>query len=123
MALIYIQIRKNRITVRNVDTQQQATGSAAFSTERLLVGEFFPAENLICQLAKPLMPRFNIPFYRPGLLVHALEINQGGLSAVETRTLMELTARLAFKNCGLVVISSESVLSDSEVKKVFEQNK
>jgi len=56
MSLIYIQIRKNRITVRNVDTQQQASGSATFSTERLLVGEFFPSEDLICQLAKLILP-------------------------------------------------------------------
>ncbi len=120
MALIYIQIRKNQITVRNIDTQQQATGYATFSTERLLVGDFFPAEKLLNELAKPLMPRFNTPFNRPGLVVHALEITQGGLSPVEIRTLSELTARLAFRNAGLILTYANGVLSDSEIKEAFE---
>lgn len=119
MALIYIQIRKNQITVRNIDIQQQATGNANFSTERLLVGDFIVAAQLLQKIGKPLMPRFNLPFNRPGILVHALEINQGGLSAVEIRTLAELCSCLAFRTSGLVIATDERILSDSAAKVVF----
>lgn len=121
MSLIYIQIRTNKITVRNIETQQEITGSALFTTERLLVGQFFPAEKLLRELAQQVMPRFNTPFNRPGLLVHALDMFEGRLSQIEDRVLKEITARTAFRNSGLVVYAGERTLSDMEAKAIFEQ--
>jgi len=121
VSLIYIQIRTNKITVRNIETQQEITGSALFTTERLLVGQFFPAEKLLRELAQQVMPRFNTPFNRPSLLVHALDMFEGGLSQIEDRVLKEITARTAFRNSGLVVYAGERTLSDMEAKAIFEQ--
>ncbi|NLS55240.1 YjaA family stress response protein [Hafnia alvei] len=137
MALIYVQIRKNKMTVRNVDTQREVSGSAAFTTERLLVGNFFEAEKLVRELSSQVMSRTNQFLSRPGLLssllrilfpglycdllVHALEMNHGGLSQVEERVLKEITARFAFVNNGLVVFSSDRTMSDTEAREVFDQ--
>lgn len=137
MALIYIQIHKNKMTVRNIDTQQEASGSAAFTTERLLVGNFFVAEKILRDLCSQVMSRTNKFLSHPGLLsrllrilfpglycdllVHALEMNDGGLSQVEERVLKEVTARFAFINNGLVVFSSNRAMSDAEAREIFDQ--
>ena len=40
---LYIQIRKNKITVRNLATQHEATTHSAFSNNRILVADFMNA--------------------------------------------------------------------------------
>ncbi|ETO49617.1 hypothetical protein L325_0122405 [Yersinia pestis 9] len=44
MPFFYLQIRKNHLTLKNLDSQKVVSGTANFSTERLLIGEFFIAE-------------------------------------------------------------------------------
>ncbi|MBY6259368.1 hypothetical protein K3G69_23040 [Phytobacter diazotrophicus] len=36
MSVLYIQVRKNHITVRNIERKQDVSGSGAFSNQRLL---------------------------------------------------------------------------------------
>ena len=35
MSVLYIQVRKNHITVRNIERKQVVSGSGAFSNQRL----------------------------------------------------------------------------------------
>ncbi len=35
MSVLYIQVRKNHITVRNIERKQDVSGSGAFSNQRL----------------------------------------------------------------------------------------
>jgi rod shape-determining protein MreB len=88
---IYIKIHINKITVRNVNTKKEMTKSSpvAFSSERLLVGNFTAADELIKLLIKEIAPRgfISLPHIA---LVHPLEIIEGGLCQVEDRLFKEL---------------------------------
>ncbi len=44
---LYIQIRKNKITVRNLATQHEATTHSAFSNNRILVADFMNASEAL----------------------------------------------------------------------------
>ncbi|ROP60286.1 hypothetical protein EDF81_3130 [Enterobacter sp. BIGb0383] len=124
MIILYVQMYKNRIVVRNTTTGQQVSGSRTFSNQRILVAEFFQAEKLVYDLIEQLMPRsIWTPFFgrkQFGILAHALEMNEGGLSQVEERAILEVIfgasgGRAKYPQ----VISSQSPLSDSEVLLTF----
>lgn len=57
MVILYVQLYKNRVVVRNTTTQQEVSGFRTFSNQRLLIAEFFEAEKLIQDLVDQLMPR------------------------------------------------------------------
>ncbi|RYC41357.1 hypothetical protein DEH81_15460, partial [Pectobacterium zantedeschiae] len=59
-------------------------------------------------------------FSRTALLIHALEMNEGGLSPVEDRILQEITAASCRKS-KFIVISSSVPLSDSDTLNRIQQ--
>jgi hypothetical protein len=84
-------VRKNQIDVMNLKSMRTSSGSASFTTTRLLVGNFEEAEKLLTRLVKEV--RGNGFFLaRPRLLIQPLEMTEGGLSMVEERVLLELGA-------------------------------
>lgn len=44
MSVLYIQISRNKITVRDLESKREVSGDAAFSNQRLLIANFFVAE-------------------------------------------------------------------------------
>ncbi|MDF7761671.1 YjaA family stress response protein [Kosakonia cowanii] len=120
MVTLYIQLYKNRMVVRNLATQQQASGNQPFSNQRIIVADFFLAEKLLQDLILQVAPR---SFWHalPGagklaILAHALEMNEGGLSAVEERAIMEMTFGAAHGRCRApYVIATPTPLSDPQV--------
>ena len=46
MSVLYIQIRRNQITVRDLESKREVSGDAAFSNQRLLIANFFVAEKV-----------------------------------------------------------------------------
>ena len=115
MTILYIQIRKNKMIVREPEIRQEVSdASQIFSNSRLLVADFFRAEKVLFDLTRRFLKRKWFRFKQDTLIIHALEMNEGGLSAVEVRVLQEITAVSAPK-ADLIVLDGSRVLNDSEV--------
>ena len=110
---LYIQVRKNRFRLRHIEGKQEREVSAQtpFTTTRLLLGQFQVAETLLKQAIRAIGSG---SFFRvsPVVVIHPMEMVEGGLSEVEERALRELAksagARRVFVHIG-------APLSDSEV--------
>lgn len=128
MVTLYVQLYKNRMVVRNLNTQQQVSGHQPFSNQRIIIADFFLAEKLLHDLIMEVAPR---SFWHalPGvgklaILTHALEMNEGGLSAVEERAIMEMTFGAARGRCRApYVIANPAPLSDPQILEVLQQVK
>ncbi len=82
-------VQKNHIEVVNLKDGNSARGEASFTTTRLLVGQFKPAEELLTNLLADVKSKgFFAPM--PRLLIQPLEMVEGGLSEVEERVFFEL---------------------------------
>lgn len=91
MSDLVAYVRKNHIEVMNLKDGATAAGSAAFTTTRLLVGEFKAAEELLARLIKEVKSS-GLFSAQPALLIQPLEMTEGGLSTVEERVFLELGA-------------------------------
>ena len=90
-ATVYARIRPNQFLVRHVESgrEVQARSGQPFSTQRLLVGEFVAAADCLSQAIKDL--KVGVPYLSaPTVVMHPLEMTEGGLCAVERRVLLEL---------------------------------
>ncbi|KHN53877.1 hypothetical protein OI69_05465 [Pectobacterium fontis] len=121
MVNLYIQIRKNQITARNLATQREASMLSAFSNNRILVADFMAASEALRGAIRQVTPfDWRNWFSNTTLLIHALEMNEGGLSPVEERILQEITV-MSCRKSKLIVISSTVPLSDSDALKRIQQ--
>ncbi|QKN43330.1 hypothetical protein HHJ34_23930 [Escherichia coli] len=125
MSVLYIQIRRNQITVRDLESKREVSGDAAFSNQRLLIANFFVAEKVLQDLVL-LHPRSTwhsfLPAKRMDIVVSALEMNEGGLSEVEERILHEVVAGATLMKYRQFHIHAQSVvLSDSAVMAMLKQ--
>ncbi|MEH2922584.1 YjaA family stress response protein, partial [Samsonia erythrinae] len=118
---LYIQIRKNQITVRHLGTQREASTQSAFSNNRILVADFIAASKVLRSVIRQVTPfDWRNWFSSTTLLIHALEMNEGGLSPVEKRILQEITMMSCRKH-RVIVISGAVPLSDSDALKRIQQ--
>ena len=120
MSVLYIQVRKNHITVRNIERKQDVSGSGAFSNQRLLIADFFKAEKVLWDLIEQIRPRswFRklLRTDRFDIVISALEMNEDGLSQVEDRILQEVVAgatRMRYRR--LITHAQSTPLSDDAV--------
>ncbi|WP_405077975.1 YjaA family stress response protein [Pectobacterium versatile] len=115
MTTLYIQIRKNKMVVRDPETSQELSDSSqVFSNSRLLVADFFRAEKVLQNLADKFIKRSWFKFSQDVLIIHALEMNEGGLSQVEERILQEIAVAVS-PRARLIVIESSQALVDAEL--------
>lgn len=112
---LYVQVRRNQIRVRHIESNREGTflAETPFSTSRLLVGEFQAAEKLLRRAVKEISPR-GIFSVAPHVLIHAMEMAEGGLSEVEDRVLREVAIGGARASKVVVWVGGE--LGDTEVK-------
>ena len=89
MADLVVYVSKNHIEILNLKEGTVAAGVGAFTTTRLLVGEFKIAEDLLTRLVKEVNSR-SLFSAQPGMLMQPLEMTEGGLSMVEERVFLEL---------------------------------
>lgn len=95
-ASYYLCLRRNRFELTNLASGEThiVHADTPFTTTRLIVGNFEAAESLLQKTLKDLKASF------PVLIIHALEMNEDGLSFVEQRALREMGlgagARAAF---------------------------
>ncbi|HAX4892666.1 TPA: hypothetical protein JZG00_004462 [Escherichia coli] len=121
MSVLYIQIRRNQITVRDLESKREVSGDAAFSNQRLLIANFFVAEKVLQLHPRSTWHSF-LPAKRMDIVVSALEMNEGGLSQVEERILHEVVAGATLMKYRQFHIHAQSVvLSDSAVMAMFKQ--
>ena len=88
-----VYISRNMIEVLNLRTGEVAIGSADFTTQKLLIGNFPSAEKLLTELvwkiaSKGIWSRI----IRPKLIIQPLDMVEGGLNVMEERAFMELGA-------------------------------
>lgn len=89
MSDVAVFIRRNQMEVTNLADGRTSSGSASFSTERLLVGNLGDAQKLLTDLLKQVISG-GMFAARPRLLMQPLEMTEGGLSAVEELLLVDL---------------------------------
>jgi hypothetical protein len=112
--VVYLRVRTNHMRLRDAGTGREVEVPAAepFTTKRLLVGEFTVAERLLADGLKRLGGG---SWFRasPVLVIHPLEMVDGGLSQIEERVLRELGVGAGGRR---VIIHVGSELSDPEVR-------
>jgi hypothetical protein len=110
---LYVRVERNRVHVRHAETGREVTvvASPAFTTTRLLVGEFSAAESNLCAAIQQLVRnRWWMP--SPSVVIHPLEMTEGGLSKVEERIFHELAVAAG---AAKVLVWVGAPLSDQEV--------
>ncbi len=85
-----VYISRNMIEVLNLKTGEVATGSADFTTQRLLIGNLPSAMKLLTELLKKVVFKGILSVIRPKLIIQPLEMVEDGLSNVEERAFTEL---------------------------------
>jgi rod shape-determining protein MreB and related proteins len=111
---LYVKIKRNRFEVRCLDSGETLVREAVtpFTTERILVGQFDTATDVL----KPIFRQLSkVLFFtsRPKVLMHQVEMAEGGLSEVEERVLVELAFRCGARN--IKAYTGED-LGDAQVK-------
>lgn len=85
-----IEIYKDKIVVLKDGHPQTFTPASSFSTTRLLVGKFLPAQDCL-KLALKEVGAFSVfNLGGPRLRIHPKDYLEGGLSEIEMRILREL---------------------------------
>jgi len=109
---IYVRITRNLIRVKNLKAGRDAQGipDTPFTTTRLLVGNFESAQRTLkSAIAQSGGSLFLVS---PNVLMHPLEMVEGGLSQIEERIFRELAVGAGAKK---VVVWVGAELPDSEV--------
>ncbi|WP_052189690.1 MULTISPECIES: hypothetical protein [Xenorhabdus] len=126
MADLYLRIKTNQMILKNLSNQKELSITGNFSTSRLLVGDFYNAEQQLHLLLKQHgLIRFIDRFFgrKHRVLIHPLEQSEGGLCSVEERVLLEVAysgSRSRMKK--MVIHQGEHLLSDLEIKEILRLN-
>jgi hypothetical protein len=111
---VYVRIQPNRFLLRHIESGRTASIDAhdAFTTRRLIVGEYGPAVDALRRGIREL--KLGIPYLSdPTVVMHPVEMVDGGLSGVEYRILFEVAEGARAKRA-TVWVGME--LSDDQVK-------
>jgi hypothetical protein len=110
----YVRVRRNEFRIRHVESGTDTTVRAEtpFSTIRMLIGEFSAAEHTLKTALKKLATGRIIPV-APRVVIHPLDMTEGGLSQVEERVLREVAIGAGASR---VVVWVGPELSDSDIK-------
>src|SRR5690349_16304684 len=88
---LYVRIRRNKLTLRAIESgaEVEVSPATAFTTQRLLVGHFANAETALKAGFRNAM---GSGWFKPSpdVVMHPLEMTEGGLSEIEDRILREL---------------------------------
>jgi rod shape-determining protein MreB len=111
---VYVRVKKNQFRVRSLESAAEATFDAQppFTTARLLVGQFLPAETLL-KRALAEMSKGKLFALSPQVLIQPLDMVEGGLSEVEERVLKEVAMGAGASR---VVVWVGRELSDTEAR-------
>jgi hypothetical protein len=110
---IYMKVTKNQFWARHIENQKEAIETALepFTTNRLLIGEFTTAEKHLSAVIKK-VHKGKWFSTSPVIVVHPMEMVDGGLSQIEERVFKELAAGAGARK---VVLWLGHELSDHEI--------
>ena len=108
---LYVRLRRNELTLRHIESGREsaATSGVAFSNSRLLVANATLVTGMIKRSMRTILAKFGIA---PTIIMHPLEMVEGGLSEVEEKTLTEIGFGVGAVR---VVVVTGPELSDSDV--------
>src|SRR5215217_1769629 len=88
---VYVRVSRNQFRIRHVKSGAESTfqASVPFSTVRLLIGEFTAAEQALKAALKN-AEKERLLRLPPQMLMHPLEMVEGGLSQIEERIFLEV---------------------------------
>lgn len=111
---VYVRVRKDQFHVRHLESgvEKVAIAPQAFTTTRCLIGQFGPAETLLKGTLKQLL-KGGFLALAPRLVMHPVEMADGGLSEVEERVFREVALGAGASK---VVVWTGPQLSDDEVR-------
>jgi actin-like ATPase involved in cell morphogenesis len=106
---IYIQIRRNQVTVVNLETGEEVTRFAIepFSTQRVVLARFDPANETILAAIREL--HLKTTLFALKVVIQQLEGAEGGLSDIEKRALRDIAEMAGAKK--VYIVESEQKLS------------
>jgi rod shape-determining protein MreB and related proteins len=112
---IYVRVSKNKFRLKNIDSGQEQTAEplSPFTTSRLLIGQFDVAEKTLKHAFTSIVSR-GLFASSPRVVMHPLEMVEGGLAEVEERVMRELAIGAA--SAQKVVVWTGHELSDAEIK-------
>ena len=93
MTNLYIQVLKNKFIIQILDNNESREiflPEKNFTTKRLLVGNFSAAQDCLSKAIKRLVPKKLFTRKKAAVVMHPMEMYEGGLSEVEERILNEL---------------------------------
>ncbi len=98
--LVYIILYKNRVKIYRLDTGKfiEKEARKLFSNTRVLWADFNEGENFVREILKELIDNWRT--YR--MLIHQVELLEGGLSEVEKRALIDSAGHLYAKEVYLL---------------------
>ena len=110
---VYVRVAKNQFQIRHIENKKEIIMSAVepFTTKRLLIGEYRIAEKYLREGIKKVHQGRWLPA-SPVVIMHPLEMVDGGLSEIEERVLKELATGAGARK---VILWLGHELSDHEV--------
>ena len=93
MTYLYIQVLENKFIIQVLDNNESREiflPEKNFTTKRLLVGDFSAAQDCLSKAITRLVPKKLITRKKAAVVMHPMEMYEGGLSEVEERILNEL---------------------------------
>ena len=110
----YVRVRRNQFLVRGLESGIDTTvvSQTPFTTARLLIGQFVAAQTALKDALKQLA-KGRLFATLPRVVIHPMEMVDGGLSEVEDRIFREVAISAGASK---VVVWVGHELSDAEVK-------
>jgi len=115
---IYVQLFKTKFIVQNVDSGAsiEVARDQSFASPRMIIADFTMAEHQLKQAVKNVRRGLRAP----ELLIHPMELIEGGITQVEYRTFVELAIGSGASKVG---VYSGAALSSDQIKKAIREYK
>ncbi len=89
---VKVEIFRDRMVISHNGSAKSFSPKSSFSTNRLLIGNFFPAVDCLKQGLREVGVLGFFKLSKPMLDIHPMEMTGGGLSEVEIRVLREVAS-------------------------------
>ena len=111
----YLRIYKDRMVLRRVDTggSIDRISSVPFTSDRLLVGDFPAASELLNGMLRDVNDRVGIFSRNLQLVIQPMEMMENGLSSVERRAFLDLGEHAGAKP--VILADSRVELNDAQI--------
>lgn len=115
---IYVQVFANRFVARNIDSGvvQETQRDQQFASPRMLIADFTTAQHQLKELVKSVRRGLR----SPEILIHPMELIEGGVTQIEYRVFMELGSGAGASRVGVYTGFS---LSGEDVRKAIRDYK